>query len=260
MRSISILMYHSLDSSGSVTSITPQIFETQMVRLSELEYSVVSLRQAVAELQEKGNWPDKSIVLTFDDGYANVHEHALPVLVRHGFSATVFVVTGHVGLANDCTQTAHGLGHQTMLSWNQVKDLADHDIEIGAHTLSHADLSGLEPEAVEREIIGSVEEINSQLSEPVETFAYPFGNISDEAVAVVDRTFRAACTTVHRRACDEPLMLLPRIEMYYFRNQRDLQPLISGQFDNSLTLRRWARRIRRFVSHLGKTTQTKKMR
>jgi peptidoglycan/xylan/chitin deacetylase (PgdA/CDA1 family) len=240
-------MYHSLDSSGSVTSITPLIFEAQMARLSELEYRVVSLRQAIAERQENGDWPDKSIVLTFDDGYANVHQQALPVLQRYGFSATVFVVSGHLDGINDWGHTVRCLGRQTMLSWNQVKDLADHGIEIGAHTLSHPDLSSLEPEVVEREIIGSVEEINSQLSEPVQTFAYPFGSISDEAVAVVNRTFRAACTTVHRRACDELLTLLPRIEMYYFRNQRDLQPLISGQLDSALTLRRWARRIRRFV-------------
>lgn len=218
-----------------------------MARLSELGYRVVSLRQAVTERQEKGDWPDKNIVLTFDDGYANVHEHALPVLLRYGFSATVFVVAGHVDGINNWVQPVRYLGRQTMLSWNQVKDLADHGVEIGAHTLSHPDLSSLEPEAIEREIVGSVEEINSHLSEPVQTFAYPFGSISDEAVAVVGHTFRAACTTVHRRACDEPLSLLPRIEMYYFRNQRNLQPLISGQLDRKLTLRRWARSIRRFL-------------
>lgn len=239
-------MYHSLDSNGSVMSVTPQVFEAQMTRLSELGYRVVSLRQAQAEREETGDWLDKSVVLTFDDGYANVHEHALPVLIRHGFSATIFVVAGHVGRANDWAPPSC-LGRQTMLSWNQVKDLADHGVEIGAHTLSHPDLSGLEAEVVEREIVGSVEEINSQLSEPVQTFAYPFGSISDEAVAVVGRTFRAACTTVHRRACDEPLTLLPRIEMYYFRNQQDLRPLISGQLDNALALRRWARSVRCFL-------------
>ncbi len=222
-----------------------------MAWLSELRYRVVSLRQAVVERQEKGEWPDKSVVLTFDDGYANVHEHALPVLVRHGFSATVFVVAGHVGRANDWAQPLHGIGRQTMLSWNQMKDLVDHGVEIGAHTISHTDLTSLEPEAIEREIVGSVEEINSQLSEPVETFAYPFGSFSDEVVAIVGRTFRAACTTVHRRASDEPLMLLPRVEMYYFRNRRDLQPLISGQLDRALTLRRWARSVRRLLPRLA---------
>ncbi|MHC4594269.1 MAG: polysaccharide deacetylase family protein, partial [Planctomycetota bacterium] len=109
------------------------------------------------------------------------------------------------------------------------------------------DLMSLKPEAIEQEIVDSVEEINSQLSEPVETFAYPFGSFSDEVVAIVGRTFRAACTTVHRRASDEPLTLLPRIEMYYFRNRRDLQPLISGQLDSTLALRRWARSVRRFL-------------
>lgn len=218
-----------------------------MARLAELKYRVVSLRQALTEHQEKCDWPDKSVVLTFDDGYANVHEHTLSVLVRHGFSATVFVVPGHVGRENDWARPPRGLGRQPMLSWNQMKDLVDHGVEIGAHTISHTDLTSLEPEAIEREIVGSVEEINSQISEPVETFAYPFGSFSDEVVAIVGRTFRAACTTVHRSASDEPLTLLPRIEMYYFRNRRDLQPLISGQLDSTLALRRWARSVRPFL-------------
>jgi peptidoglycan/xylan/chitin deacetylase (PgdA/CDA1 family) len=244
-------MYHSLDSSGSVMSVTPQVFEAQMAWLAEREYRVMSLRQALAEREEAGDWPDKSVVLTFDDGYANVHEHALPVLLRYGFSATVFVITEHLDGINNWGTPLRRLGRQTMLSWNQVKDLADHGVEIGVHTLSHADLSNLGPEALEREIVGSVQEINSRLSGPVQTFAYPYGSVSDDAVAIVGRTFRAACITVHRRASDEPVTLLPRVEMYYFRNRRDLQPLISGQLDRALALRRWARSVRRFLPRLA---------
>jgi len=247
MRSISILMYHSLDSSGSAISIVPQVFEAQMTRLAELGYHGVSLRQALADREAKGDWPDKSVVLTFDDGYASVHEHALPVLRRCKFSATVFVIPGHVDGVNDWGPPVAGFGRQEMLSWDQVKDLAENGIEIGAHTLSHADLTSLAGDALEREIAGSAEEISLQLGEPVQTFAYPYGSLNNEAAAIVDRTFQAVCTTVHRRASNEPLTLLPRVEMYYFRNVRDLLPLVSGQLDRRLTLRRWARRIRRLL-------------
>jgi peptidoglycan/xylan/chitin deacetylase (PgdA/CDA1 family) len=240
-------MYHSLDSSGSAISVTSQVFEAQMTRLAELGYRVVSLRQALAEREEKGDWPDKSVVLTFYDGYASVHEHALPVLRRCGFGATVYVIPGHVDGVNDWGPPVRGFGRQEMLSWDQVRDLAEYGIEIGAHTLSHVDLSVLDTEALEREIAGSAEEIGMRLDEPVLTFAYPYGSLSDEAKVIVDRTFRAVCTTVHRRASDEPLTLLPRVEMYYFRNQRDLSPLVNGQLDGRLTLRRWARRIRRLL-------------
>jgi peptidoglycan/xylan/chitin deacetylase (PgdA/CDA1 family) len=241
-------MYHSLDSTGSVVSVEPQIFEAQMAGLSELRYRVVSLKKAIAQRRQTGDWPDKTIVLTFDDGYENIYDKALPILQRYGFGATVFVVAGHVDATNSWEQQVDRHGRRTMLSWDQLKDLADHDVEIGAHTLSHPDLSTLELEAVENEIVGSAEEISSKLNEPVQTFAYPYGKISTETADVVERTFEAACTTVHRRACDEPLMLLPRIEMYYFRNQRDLQPLVSGQLDRAVAVRRLARGLRRCLN------------
>jgi peptidoglycan/xylan/chitin deacetylase (PgdA/CDA1 family) len=240
-------MYHSLDDSGSVTSVAPQVFEAQMAGLAESQYRVMSLRDALAERDETGDWPDRSAVLTFDDGYANVHAHALPVLQRYGFGATVFVVTGHVGGQNDWSPPDRRLGVRRMLSWRQAGDLADHGVEIGAHTLSHADLPSLDPEALEREIAGSAQEIGAQLGEPARTFAYPFGSISDQAVSVVERTFLAACTTVHRRASGEPRALLPRVEMYYFRTRQDLRPLVSGKLDRALALRRWARNVRRFL-------------
>ena len=240
-------MYHSLDDSGSVTSVAPQVFEAQMAGLAEGQCRVMSLQDALADRDKTGDWPDKSVVLTFDDGYANVHEHALPVLQRYGFSATVFVVTGHVGERNDWSPPVRRLGVRPMLSWSQVNDLADHGVEIGAHTRSHADLASLDSEALEREIVGSAQEIGARIGEPAWTFAYPFGSVSDEAVSVVGRTFQAACTTVHRRASDEPPVLLPRVEMYYFRTRQNLRPLVSGKLDRSLALRRWARNVRGFL-------------
>ena len=245
MRSIPILTYHSLDSSGSVVSVSPQVFADQMSCLADTGYRGLSLSDALDRRARTGAWPEHSVVLTFDDGFANVHEHAFPVLVRHGFGATVFVVAGYVGRVNDWALPPHGLGRQTILSWNQIEQLVDNGIEIGAHTLSHPDLSGLEQDTIEREIVGSAQEINSRLSKPVQTFAYPYGSVSNDAVTIVGRTFRAACTTVHRRTSDEPVTLLPRVEMYYFRNRRDLQPLISGQLDRALVLRRWVRSMRR---------------
>lgn len=247
MRSISILMYHSLDSSGSAISMEPKIFEEHMTGLTEAGYRVISLRQALAERDEQGDWPDKSVVVTFDDGFASIYEHALPVLQRFGFGASVYLIAGHVDGFNDWGSPVRGFGRQKILSWDQVKEMAEYGIEIGAHTLTHADLSVLNSKALEREIIGSAEEISQRINEPVITFAYPYGNLSDEAKAIVDRTYSAVCTTVHRRASDELLKLLPRVEMYYFRNQRNLLPLVSGQIDSRLTLRRWARRIRRLL-------------
>jgi peptidoglycan/xylan/chitin deacetylase (PgdA/CDA1 family) len=256
MRSIAIMTYHSLDESGSVVSVAPQVFEAQMATLAEAGFRALSLRRALDHRDKTGCWPENSAVLTFDDGFANVHEHGLPVLLRHGFSATVFPVANHISGVNNWSPSVKRLGRQTMLSWDQVKDLSKRGVEVGAHTLSHADLSDLDPEALEREIVGSTEKLSAQLGEPVKTFSYPCGRVSDEAVAIVQRTFRAACTTVHGRASDEPLALLPRVEMFYFRHRQDLRPLVTGRCDRQITLRRWARAARRYRLGLGRRAAT----
>src|ERR1051325_6424882 len=94
---IPILTYHSLDTSGSVVSVTPDLFPTQMSRLAEIGWCGISLLEAIEHKTAHGTWPGGSVVLTFDDAFANVVEHAVPVLKRLGFKATVFVVTGYVG-------------------------------------------------------------------------------------------------------------------------------------------------------------------
>jgi len=245
MRLIAVLAYHSLDDSGSVVSVGPRVFEAHMAGLAEAGWQVVSLRQALAQREKSGDWPQNAAVLTFDDGFASVHEHALPVLARYGFGGTVFVVAGHVEGRNDWGRPPPELGYRATLSWDQLIDLSNRGVEIGAHTLSHADLSKLDRGPAEREILGSVGIISRRLGKPVETFAYPYGIVTPQAAAIAGRTFRAACTTEHRRASDEPLALLPRIEMYYLRHRLDLCPLVGGQLDRAVTLRRWVRRVRR---------------
>ncbi|MFI5397025.1 MAG: polysaccharide deacetylase family protein [Candidatus Binatia bacterium] len=244
MRPIAILTYHSLDASGSVVSVTPNVFAGQMASIAELGYRGIALRDAVTHREAHGSWPDTSVVLTFDDGYRNFCEHGLPVLVRNGFTATLFLASGHVGGENDWADPPPLLGKLPLLSWNQARDLSAAGIEIGAHSKRHPDLRQLSPLEVEREIVGSRDEIANRIGSPVETFAYPFGCVGNAARQIVRRTFRAACTTVLRRAAGEPLHELPRVDMYYIRSRVSVEKLLNGQLDPYLTTRRWGRLIR----------------
>ena len=99
--SLPILTYHSLDLSGSVVSVAPADFADHIACLADLGFRSITLRDAVLHRQRTGEWPTPAVVLTFDDGYANVHATALPILTRHRFVATIFVVSGHVGGRND---------------------------------------------------------------------------------------------------------------------------------------------------------------
>lgn len=244
-RSVAILTYHSIDTSGSVVSVAPGDFADQMLCLAEIGWQGISLREAVAYHKSNASWPRRSVVLTFDDGYENFYDGALPVLLKHGFSATVFVVSGHMSGTNDWEAPRPGLGRLPILSWQQAAEISAAGIEIGSHTRTHPNLRRMSFEAMEREIRISKTEIEDHIECEVESFAYPFGSFNRRSMDIVRRRFRAACTTLLRRAASDRFHALPRIDMYYVRSPRILERVLTGRFDHYLMARRLGRALRR---------------
>jgi peptidoglycan/xylan/chitin deacetylase (PgdA/CDA1 family) len=245
---IVILMYHSLDESGSVVSVSPRDFADQVSLLADSGFRAISLREALQYRSLHGAWPGKCAVITFDDGYANLYEYALPVLSRYGFTSTIFIISGYMGGRNDWGPPPPGLGDLEILSWGQAAEMAAAGMEIGAHTRSHLNLERLSDDEAKDEIISSRIEIEDRLGLPVDSFAYPFGNVSDSHVEVARKEFKAACTTVLRRAGDEAPHRLPRVDMYYIRSNQNLKTLLSGRLDNYLAIRRLGRTARRMFA------------
>jgi peptidoglycan/xylan/chitin deacetylase (PgdA/CDA1 family) len=248
---IPILTYHSIDTSGSVISVTPCAFAEQMACVADLGFCGIALREAVAHRTATGAWPAQCVVLTFDDGYANITDVAAPTLLRYGFTATVFLVTQHVGLSNDWAPPPAGLGPRAMLSWQQVADLAAAGIEIAAHSRTHRNLPSLSADAIADEVSGSRRDIECRLQGPVDSFAYPFGCVTAAAEAIVRREFRAACTTVLRRAQHDAFARLPRVDAYYLRSVDAVRRLLNGQLDRYLAFRRCGRLIRQFLTDVA---------
>src|SRR5436190_6900669 len=91
-----VLTYHSIDDSGSPVSVAPEEFRRQMTALATSGWRTLSLETALKG-HAAGSWPARTLLLTFDDGFQNILDHAAPVLHLHGFRALVFVVTGRVG-------------------------------------------------------------------------------------------------------------------------------------------------------------------
>lgn len=247
MRTVSILTYHSLDASGSVVSVAPQDFADQMVYLADEGLRGVSLHEAVAHREHNGSWPQRSVVLTFDDGFSNFYDSALPVLTRYGFTATVFIITNYMGGRNDWAQPPIGLGSQPILSWQQAADISAAGIEIGSHTATHPDLRRCTSVQVRHELDCSRAMIEDHLGLLPESFAYPYGGVSRASQQLAANEFRAACTTELRRANGDSFSLLPRIDMHYFRSLRRFKQLLSGQLEQYLAIRRWGRIARRMI-------------
>ena len=161
---VPVLMYHSIGGTGRL-AVRPQVFAEQMAYLKANGFTPLPFgsraRPAV-----------RPVVITFDDGYADFHEHALPVLDRLGFTATVFVTAGWL---HDAGPYAAGRPPGRMLTWRQAEEVAAAGMEIGGHGHSHAQLDQLGIADLREELRLSRDLLQDHLSRPVRALAYPYG-------------------------------------------------------------------------------------
>jgi peptidoglycan/xylan/chitin deacetylase (PgdA/CDA1 family) len=167
-------------------------FEVQLDYLRR-HYHVISLAEF---LQARGNndpLPDRSVVLTFDDGYRNFLTGALPRLIARDMPVSVFLITDRIRMENGLNMKAWSESDdETFLSWDEVKELQRHGVEFGSHTCSHSKLSELEPAEAERELRASHETIASYLSQTTMPLAFPYGSYSESVIAMT-RTLPYTC-------------------------------------------------------------------
>jgi len=244
-----VLTYHSLDESGSVISVTPATFRRHVEWLARGTVSVMPVSALAGELTSSET-PRSAVALTFDDGFLNFAEHALPLLRDHAMSATVFVVSDHVGRDNRWGGRAtDGIPVLPLLDWDTLGTLSEAGVEIGAHTRTHPHLSRLPETQVEDELFGSAEAIERHTGTRPRVFAYPFGDTNALVERVARRAFAVACTTEFRalRARDDAACT-PRLDAWYFREGQSLNGWGSTSFRLQLAMRRGARSARRLVS------------
>lgn len=248
MYRLPILTYHSLDTTGSVISTAPAVFRRQMQWLHEHGFTTISLVHAARLLKARQPFGQRTVVLTFDDGYETVHREAFPVLQQHGFTATVFLITAYCGKRNDWPGHESPVGAQPLLSWSQIDDMARHGIEFGSHTATHPDLARTARDQAERELRESKSAIEDRLGRKVETFAYPYGHYNEAAVDLVRAHFAAGCSTILGTvtAQADPA-LLPRVDMYYCAANRLIESLSTRRMDMYLAMRRAMRAVKQFA-------------
>jgi peptidoglycan/xylan/chitin deacetylase (PgdA/CDA1 family) len=174
-----ILMYHSIapyDQDPYQVTVSPARFEQQMRWLRRRGLRGASVREV---LDARASGCGAGLVgLTFDDGYADFASYALPVLKRHGFSATVYVIAGRMGGDNEWDPEGP---RKPLLTSQQVRQVADAGIEIGSHGLRHVSLPKAPEGALAGEIDGSRRTLQDVSGQDVPGFCYPYGDI-DAAV------------------------------------------------------------------------------
>ncbi len=195
-----ILIYHAFASDGEPPNrytVTLSSFTSQMSWLRRLGYRVISLEEYARCLREFRLPPERSIVLTIDDGYLDNYRMAYPVLKRFNLAATIFLISSKMGKTNDWDKADEGeLVSRPIFSWDQTREMLAAGVSFGAHTRTHPFLSAVSPEQVCIEIEGSKEDIERELGVPVQVFSYPHGDYTPSIQAQVEQAgFMAAVTS-----------------------------------------------------------------
>jgi peptidoglycan/xylan/chitin deacetylase (PgdA/CDA1 family)/GT2 family glycosyltransferase len=183
-----ILNYHALTSSdrGGRFVLPVSRFAKQMSWLRRRGYEVASLDEVLNHWREYRFPPARLVVITFDDGYEDAASLAYPVLKRHGFPGTFFVVTQCVGGTNRWSANPEVAG-RPLLSWEGIRELKHRGVDFGSHTRSHPALDSLPLQEVERELSGSRDDLVRELGCSRISLAYPYGRQSADAQAAAER-------------------------------------------------------------------------
>ena len=206
---VRVLYYHSISDAPIRSSVSPAAFAAQMEQLAQ-HYRVLSLSEAVDRLASRRPVPDRSVVVTLDDGFRDNHEHALPVLTRLAIPATVFLTVGYIGTDRLPTLTRTDFMPRP-LDWGQVKDMQARGVEFGSHTLTHPMLATVTADVARREIAESKRVLEDRLGAAVPFFCYPRGDFNEAVQRMVSASgYRGACSTL-------PGLNSPRTNLYALR-------------------------------------------
>jgi len=183
---IPVLMYHRI---GTVENpweakycITPDRFSQHLHVLASNGYHACSAEDLVAWIRGEKSLREGAVVITFDDGYAGVHEYGLPVLKELGWPATMFLVSDLIDGQDEWCRASNPAGRTyPLLSVGQIREMAEYGFGFHSHSRRHARLPEQGDAELDDELAGSKKELETLLAQPVPYLAYPYG-LHDERV------------------------------------------------------------------------------
>jgi peptidoglycan/xylan/chitin deacetylase (PgdA/CDA1 family) len=175
-----VLMYHKVnDIPDNPTTIPVSLFDEQLAQVKELGYQIVDLDAVLDHYTLGKPLPDGAVLITFDDGYRDTLENALPVLQKHGCRAVIFVPVAYM---EDATPLPHesllverGVRNPT-LDWDLMRELDAGGVRVESHGIAHRPLADLDVDVAAREIVISKLRLEEKLGRPVRAFSYVKGS------------------------------------------------------------------------------------
>lgn len=270
VRRIPVLLYHSIDDTAARDfrrwAVAPAQFDAHMAHLAREGYQTLTFSEMSDAVTAGTGLPERPVVITFDDGFADFSNVALPILQRHGHTATLYMSTGYLGGSAQWL-APQGEGGRPMLTIPQLLRAAGEGIEIGAHSHAHLRLDELSTEQARAQIVRS-RDVLTTLGLPPRSFAYPFGYAGPVVRSLtVQAGFSSGCGVRHAMSSPrDDLFTRTRIIVSYDTSVEQLDGWLHGlglptaPLEERLVTRMWrgARRTRglvtaRFLDDLGAT-------
>lgn len=219
MADVLVLCYHAVSECWPAPlSATPEALEEQLGLLVRRGYRGATFGEVVAEPPR-----DRTVVVTFDDGYASVGTLAAPILRRLGLPGSVYPVCDHPGAPErpmvwDGIEHWLGTEHEhelRPLAWDQLGELAESGWEVGSHTRTHPHLTRTSDAELAAELEGSRSELEARLGRPCRTLAYPYGDHDERVVEAAGRAGYEAASTLPGRFPRPRPLAWPRVGIYH---------------------------------------------
>ena len=185
---VPVLNYHQIEEkNGNPLTLWPDQFEAQMAYLADAGYTTITIDEMMDALENGTPLPEKPVIITFDDGYADNYEYAYPILKKYGFKATIFLIY-------DFTNT-----YPNYLTWEQINEMKESGlIHFESHTMTHANLAELNSaDELRHEIADSHDLLSEKLGYDMHYIAYPGGRVNAEIEEITRAAGYRGGFTVH---------------------------------------------------------------
>ncbi len=190
MEPVNVLFYHRVaDTNPNGWTMSTAMFARQVRWLKE-RFDVVDLTEAQRRIAS-GHNSRPTVAITFDDGYAENMQFAVPLLLKEQVPFTYFVSTNHV-FGNRPFPHDEAIGRPlTPNTVSQLREMAAAGVEIGAHNRNHIHLGVVSADVIEDEIVGSKHDLEQALEREIRYYAFPYGQPSDLSTAAFQIAYRA---------------------------------------------------------------------
>jgi peptidoglycan/xylan/chitin deacetylase (PgdA/CDA1 family) len=222
---IPILMYHQVTprplSTFGKYAVTPKAFAKQMRWLALAGYSPLKLDDLLSHPVDRKALPSRPIIITFDDGFRDSVEYAVPILQARSFSAIFYLVAGWMGGISRWLLSERGI-EIPLMDWTTAQRLEAAGFQCGSHTVNHPRLAELSDADCREELLGSRKLLEDKLGHEVRHLAYPYGSFNERVREIAAETgYRSACSVrIGFAHANDDNLALPRVPV----NGRDSLP------------------------------------